>query len=255
MSPLTLFSFGYHGWGNATPQLVEMIDAVERSRGFAPPLFVDTRIRRSVRACGFNGPAFEKLLGPERHRWMKSLGNRRILTGRGPPLQIDRPESAAELLDLAAPLESQRRRLLFFCRCPWPREQGRVTCHRTEVGRLLLETAARDGRRITVVEWPGGEPGDFTFELSGEQGRAAAKRRFIPLPEPVDLARVGAIPWASRAAFRTPGTAFARLVGPAARQAGTWALPVLAAVEEDDAVWHRQALRLRRSFGLEALPA
>jgi hypothetical protein len=28
--PLTLFSFGYHGWGNSTPKLVQAVDAVER---------------------------------------------------------------------------------------------------------------------------------------------------------------------------------------------------------------------------------
>jgi hypothetical protein len=50
MPTTTLFTWGYYGWGNATPQLVEAVDAVEHSRGFAPPLFVDIRIRRSVRA-------------------------------------------------------------------------------------------------------------------------------------------------------------------------------------------------------------
>src|SRR5262245_32015030 len=67
----TLFTRGYYGWGNATPQLVEAVDAVEASRGFEPPTFVDIRIRRTVRAKGFRGNAFEKLLGPTRHRWMK----------------------------------------------------------------------------------------------------------------------------------------------------------------------------------------
>ena len=56
--PTTLFTWGYYGWGNATSQLVEMVDAVERARGFAPPMFVDIRIRRAVRAKGFQGDAF-----------------------------------------------------------------------------------------------------------------------------------------------------------------------------------------------------
>jgi hypothetical protein len=76
MPPLSIFSFGYYGWGNHTPELVEAVDAVEADRGFEPPLFVDIRIRRSVRAAGFTGPAFERLLGPDRHRWMKSQGIR-----------------------------------------------------------------------------------------------------------------------------------------------------------------------------------
>jgi hypothetical protein len=67
VTPVTLFTWGYYGWGNHTPQLVEAVDAVEASRGFEPPIFVDI-------------PAFEKLLGPTRHRWMKSLGNKYIET-------------------------------------------------------------------------------------------------------------------------------------------------------------------------------
>ena len=49
--------------GQSHAHLVEAVDAVETSRGFQPPIFVDIRIRRSVRAAGFTGPAFEKLLG------------------------------------------------------------------------------------------------------------------------------------------------------------------------------------------------
>jgi len=50
------------------------------ARGFQPPIFVDIRIRRSVRAAGFTGSAFERLVGQDRHRWMKSLGNKFIIT-------------------------------------------------------------------------------------------------------------------------------------------------------------------------------
>jgi hypothetical protein len=50
MATPTPFTWGYCGWGNATPQLIEAADAVEQSRGFGPLLFVDIRIRRSVRA-------------------------------------------------------------------------------------------------------------------------------------------------------------------------------------------------------------
>lgn len=83
--PVTIFSWGYYGWGNHTRRLVEAVDAVEASRGFRPPVFVDIRIRRSVRAAGFTGPAFEKLLEQGRHRWMKSLGNKFIQTELGSP--------------------------------------------------------------------------------------------------------------------------------------------------------------------------
>src|ERR1700681_4257208 len=113
----TLFTWGYYGWGNATPQLVEAVDAVEQSRGFEPPLFVDIRIRRTVRATGFQGNASEKLLGPSRHRWMKSLGNKFIQTRTGPNIQIADPSAADELLGLALEAAGHKQRLLFFCSC------------------------------------------------------------------------------------------------------------------------------------------
>src|SRR5262245_51914957 len=128
----TLFTWGYYGWGNHTPQLVKAVDAVETGRGFKPPVFVDIRIRRSVRATGFNGPAFERLLGPNRHRWMKSLGNKFILSRTGPIIQIAEPEAAYELLDLALQLAKDNRRLLFFCSCQWPQRDS-DSCHRVTV--------------------------------------------------------------------------------------------------------------------------
>ena len=50
MTKTTIFTWGYYGWGNATPQLLAAVDAVETNRGFEPPNFVDIRIRRTVRA-------------------------------------------------------------------------------------------------------------------------------------------------------------------------------------------------------------
>jgi hypothetical protein len=73
MKPITLFSWGYYGWGNATSRLVELVDSLEKSRGYKPTLFVDIRIRRAGRAPGFIGTGFEDLLGNARYRWMKSL--------------------------------------------------------------------------------------------------------------------------------------------------------------------------------------
>ena len=57
----TVFAWGYWGWGEATQELVKRLDAVEGSRGFVPPLLVDVRVSRSVRATGFRGDAFGKL--------------------------------------------------------------------------------------------------------------------------------------------------------------------------------------------------
>src|SRR6478609_8737879 len=125
--PTTLFSFGYHGWGNHIADLVRAADAVEAARGFALPVFVDTRIRRSVRAAGFTGNAFGNLLG-DRHVWMPRLGNKHILTGTGPSIQIADPDAADDLLDLA--FYQPERRVIFFCACKWPRCEGAVAFHR-----------------------------------------------------------------------------------------------------------------------------
>src|ERR1700722_15415424 len=101
MTTTTIFTWGYYGWGNATPSLVEAVDAVESSRGFEPPIFIDIRIRRTVRAQGFQGNHFETLLGPSRHRWMKGLGNKFIVNRTGPSVQIADPKAADDLLDFA----------------------------------------------------------------------------------------------------------------------------------------------------------
>ena len=68
---ITLFSWGYWGWGNATEQLVESADLAEKKRGFKPPVFVDIRRERQGRAKGLSVRPSEK-----------SLANRVLLDGR-----------------------------------------------------------------------------------------------------------------------------------------------------------------------------
>ena len=187
----TLFTWGYYGWGNHTPNLVEAVDAVETSRGFQPPFFVDVRIRRSVRAAGFKGPAFERLLCDElndtdkkRHKWEPRLGNKSIVTGTGPPIQIADPLAAEELLDLALESARQKQRIIFFCSCKWPREGEGFACHRTEVASLVLKEAKKRGRRVKVEEWPGGEPKRIELDLQPKDFAAVKKGRLtVPLGE------------------------------------------------------------------------
>jgi len=174
----TLFSWGYYGWGNHTPNLVEAVDAVETSRGFQQPFFVDARIRRSVRATGFKGTAFEKLLGEDRHRWMPELGNDFIRTGTGRPIQIAEPEAAEDLLNLALESARNKQRLIFFCNCKWPRWDGEVACHRTEGASLVLKAARERGRRVKVEEWPGGEPNRIELDLQPKDFTAVKKVRW-----------------------------------------------------------------------------
>ena len=79
MKPIAMFTFGYDSWGIATQQLVQAVDAIEHQRDFKSPMFMDIRIRRVVRAVGFKGNTFGKLLDDDRYHWMKSLGNIAVL--------------------------------------------------------------------------------------------------------------------------------------------------------------------------------
>lgn len=81
MKPITIFSWGYYGWGNHTPYLIKAFDAVEKSRIFKPLMYVDIRISHEVRAKGFKGSAFKNLVGEERHQAMPELGNKRVVSG------------------------------------------------------------------------------------------------------------------------------------------------------------------------------
>ena len=184
--PLTLYSFGYWGWGNATEQLVAAVDAVDRRRGFRPPLFVDIRIRRNVRAVGFRDDAFKVRFGSRRYRWMPALGNRRVAQGRG-GIKIDDPAVANELLTLALDCAKQRRHAIFFCSCEFP--DG---CHRSTVAALLLKEARKRGTAIEVVEWPGGEPRAFVLQaLDRDVPRDTTSRLY--LPKGCDLADYGGL--------------------------------------------------------------
>jgi hypothetical protein len=148
---LSVLSFGYCGWGGATKVLVETFDRVEATRGYSPPIFVDTRLRRAVRAEGFREKAFENLLGPQRHRWLKELGNRAIADGGEWVLNDER--GLETLLDLAVVGHAAGRRVVFFCSCGVPPND----CHRHRlVATALPARAARRGLDLEVVEWPGG---------------------------------------------------------------------------------------------------
>lgn len=251
----TLFTFGYFGWGNHTPELVKAVDSVETSRGFEPPLFVDIRIRRSVRASGFTGPAFEKLLGQERHRWMKSLGNKYMETKTGPNIQIADPAAADELLDLALASAQHKQRLVFFCSCQWPRCDGKIACHRTTVAGLVLKAAKKRGLEIEIVEWPGGEPKQIDLDVSSKDFTAVKKGRMtVPLGKRPDLAAVGGLPWGSIATLHWGGEKLHRVVGPAISQTTGWALPVLFCYLDPAtglSEYKKEAEKVRKGWGLE----
>jgi hypothetical protein len=252
---LTLFSFGYYGWGNSTAQLVRLVDEVERSRGYAPPVFADCRIRRSVRAVGFNGAAFEKLLGSKRHRWMPQLGNQRIVSRSGPRIQIAEPAAANDLLDLALESAAEQRRVLFFCGCQFPKIDGAVHCHRATVGSLVLKFASRRGVPVELCEWPGGDPVPLDLDVDSHAFRSIEKGLMaIPLPVNIPLKRAGAIPWCSVATLHGEGRAVHRIVGPTVWRHAQWCLPVMHQLDDLRAalaVTKQKAAALRRAWGRE----
>jgi hypothetical protein len=132
---ITLLSWGYCGWGNATPQLAHAVDAVERGRGFAPPRFVDIRLRREVRAVGFRGNAFAETVGEDRYRWLRGLGNAAI--AEGGPMRLANAAEVSDLLELAVTSAREGQRVIFYCSC-----ELRRGCHRNLVA-MKAEKVAR----------------------------------------------------------------------------------------------------------------
>lgn len=255
MKTVTLFSWGYWGWGTNTSQFVELVDTIEKARGFEPPIFVDTRIRRKGRAPGFSGDALAELLGSDRYRWMKWLGNRSIVeeTENRRRIKIDHPEGAHSLLDLAMLAASEKRRVIFFCACQWPKCAGKVRCHRWEVGRLVLAAAKQRGIAAEVVEWPGGKARSLDLEVSEQLLRKVANgQRNIPLPREVDPAEMGGPAWCTIATLRS-GNDFVRvLVGHVVAQDEQWSLQVVGRLEDSQAsltAFRQEADRLQDSEG------
>lgn len=252
---MTIFTWGYYGWGNHTPQLVKAVDAVKTDQGFEPPIFVDIRIRRAVRAAGFTGPAFERLLGQDRYRWMKSLGNKFIESRTGPNIQIADPSASDALLDLAIESAQRKQRLLFFCSCQWPRCNGKIACHRSTVAGLVLKAARKRGVAVEVVEWPGREPKHIVLNVKPKVFAAVRQgRTTVPLDTQLELAEVAGLPWCSIATLCSDGEKTHRVVGPAAAKKDGWALPILSI----DALtgineYKKEAEKLRKALGLESV--
>jgi hypothetical protein len=228
MTRLTMFSWGYWGWGNATPQIIKAVDAVERSRGFAPPIFADVRIRRSGRAKGFVGDAFEKLLGPGRYHHFVGLGNRNVAEGHASGITIDKPEEAAQLLALAQRAETENARVIYFCSCQFPHGPSTPTCHRTEVTDLLRKEATRAGIALTCVEWPGGEPEQHvTLQVSPAEMRAVRSgRKSLPIMGRVGFARAAGLAHGSTLELTSGEQRQTLGTGPAFFTGGQWCLPM-----------------------------
>ncbi|HOU89965.1 MAG TPA: hypothetical protein PLU22_02915 [Polyangiaceae bacterium] len=247
---LTAFSWGYEGWGSAPEKFVEAADAVEASRGFGPPMFVEVRFKRSGRAPGFKEKAFEKLLGPERYRWMKGLGNAAIGGGTR-EIRIHDPSQAEVLLDLVERLAADKRRVLFFCGCAYPGTLEQPGCHRVHVGELLLRAAERRRVPLTVVEWPGGEP--VVREVQCDDAALAGVLRgkvHLDLPNGISLTEAAAFPLGTQLHLEGPTASCAVVVGPAVFRAGKWQIPLYWRFEELGDVLAEAAAKERDAAGV-----
>lgn len=225
MAGPTLFTFGYWGWGSVVEQLVDAVDAVESSRGFKPPLFVDIRISRSVRAKGFDGSAFPTRIGESRYRWLDSLGNLGVRDGG--EMRIKDPVAAEVILDLAVACARDQRRLLFFCACERPCE-----CHRATVAALVLAAAGRRNLPVEIIEWPGGEPRlDLSLVLTRpEFDKVRHGAASIPIKNRLTLAESGSVPWYSLVSVLPDdddeAPTWRLATGPAKYKKTGWCLPV-----------------------------
>jgi hypothetical protein len=258
---ISLFTWGYWGWGNATERLLEAFDLAERARGFEPPIFVDCRLRRQGRAKGFVGEAFKDLVGPMRYHWMQDLGNEEIATG-GKGVRIRNPAAVGELLDLALRAADENRRIIFYCACEYPRLNGELACHRLTIAGLLINHAKKVAQRLAVVEWPGGELHETRLKVERDlfASLMGGTRKSIPFRDD-RLKEFAVLPWGSLATIQCEGddATGAVLVGPvrfatSTKAEGSWYLPVIAPPEPGATreTLRERAAQWRKAHGLDA---
>jgi hypothetical protein len=166
------------------------------------------------------GDNFAKTVGKSRYAWMPCLGNAGILEGR---LRIQKPKAAVVLLELAIQCYKDRRRVLFFCAC----EDINVSiCHRHVVAKLLLKEAQNAGRRLEIVEWPGGRPEQRSVVVSSGILKAVLHgRKSVPLGKTALANRLVTLPWGSIVSLTADGQILPVVTGPA-KYRGAWCLPV-----------------------------
>ena len=244
--PLVLFSWGYWGWGSTARQFVESVDLVEKARGFNPPIFIDARLRRSVRAPGFRDSAFQQLVGEQRYRWMNGLGNKGLDTGIP---ELNDLTAIPQLLKFADECALQRRRLIYYCACETP-----GACHRYMVTEELVKLAKKDERKVSVVEWPGTDLPEqpLRWNVSKEVLIAIERgRKNFTLPGEVSLTEAAGIGWCTPLLLSAGDDQFPILIGPAHVHQERWVVPVFDLLEGDQSSrhWFRRALKLRTELG------
>jgi hypothetical protein len=236
---LTLFTFGYWGWGSSTQLLLDATRAVEEERGFAAPCFVDVRASRSVRAAGFREKAFEKLAGPDGYVWMPRLGNRRIAERSEGAAEIIDPKAAIDLLDLAIERAQRKQRILFFCACKMPGTVSNPMCHRLLVAELVLKEARRRNLAMGIGEWPGGTPRALDVDLDRKDYMKLVSSQGS-FQSSLSLAEVAGLPWGSHVTAHHDGDSYPFIGGPGKPSRGAVVLwPALYGYDDLDAEWRK----------------
>jgi len=218
---MTIFSWGYCGWGHCADRFVNVVDRVEVSRGFKPPFFVDIRIQRAGREVNFNGDTFRDIVGATRYKWMKKLGNAAVVHHTG-GIQIKDPQEAKALLGLAID-ESKKhnRRVIFYCACEFP-----YKCHRHIVADLLRKEAKKRKISLEVVEWPGGKVQHVKEKATDDMIRKMKKgQRNYPLPQNANLKKYGSLAWGSTVELSSGSEKFKFITGPIQSVNHRWTLP------------------------------
>lgn len=266
MRKITIYMWGYWGWGPAAAELVKAVDSVERKRGFKPPVFVDIRMKRSARPKSFQGNGFGRVVGDARYEIMSSLGNevyleakKRRLKKSNRSIVIHDPAAAEALLDRAVALSSQKRHIVYFCACEFPHgnvnSEGEIyPCHRRTVSQLLIKYAQIKQIPLEVIEWPGGSCKRFKTQVSTDIiNMVRSGRKFVPIPNPRPLSKWAEVPWGSLATLACRDDEIMILTGPAKFKQETWSLPVLHWGETQDKTRLKtKSDRWRNKHGMEA---
>jgi hypothetical protein len=127
-----IFSFGYWDWGSRVKELRRRFlkyNKNSRGRGI---LWVDIRIRRNVRAKGFNGDKPQQLLGKRNYVWLQDFGNEDILNHRAGVKIRNYEEGFRQLRELVRRAKTSKNDLILFCSCECLSE-----CHRNNVMKWL----------------------------------------------------------------------------------------------------------------------
>jgi hypothetical protein len=185
---------------------------------------------------------------------MKTLGNRSVIT-KERKMKIAEPSAAHDLLKHILQAYDQKRRVLFFCACEYPGTVHSPNCHRAAVAGLLLKAAHRKGVRLTIAEWPGGEPRIDKLRISPQEVKKVlrgASRVRLPKLSLKDKRTFAQLPWCSRLKLFSDESSIAIVSGPA-KIGHDWFLPILGpeiSKETDTlASLQKTASRIRRSRG------